>query len=63
MNKYGKMILAQNQEYSLDCYETQLNNNVLAIVLPKAAIAVGNASCRLRAVSTASVQITADTRT
>lgn len=31
MNKYGKMILAENQEYSLDCYETQLNNNVLVV--------------------------------
>lgn len=31
MNNYGKMILAQNQEYSLDCYETQLNNNVLVV--------------------------------
>lgn len=31
MNKYGKMILAENHEYSLDCYETQLNNNVLVV--------------------------------
>lgn len=31
MNEYGKMILAENQEYSLDCYETQLNNNVLVV--------------------------------
>lgn len=31
MNNYGKMILAQNQEYSLNCYETQLNNNVLVV--------------------------------
>ena len=31
MNNYGKMILAENQEYSLDCYETQLNNNVLVV--------------------------------
>ncbi len=31
MNHYGKMILAENQEYSLDCYETQLNNNVLVV--------------------------------
>lgn len=31
MNKYGKMILAENQSYSLDCYETQLNNNVLVV--------------------------------
>ena len=27
----GKLILAQNQYYSLDCYETQLNNNVLVV--------------------------------
>lgn len=26
-----KMILAQDQYYSLDCYETQLNNNVLVV--------------------------------
>jgi type IV secretory pathway TraG/TraD family ATPase VirD4 len=25
------MILAENQYYSLDCYETQLNNNVLVV--------------------------------
>lgn len=31
MNNYGKMILAENQEYSLNCYETQLNNNVLVV--------------------------------
>ena len=31
MNNFGKMILAENQEYSLDCYETQLNNNVLVV--------------------------------
>lgn len=31
MNNYGKMILGENQEYSLDCYETQLNNNVLVV--------------------------------
>lgn len=31
MNDYGKMILAENQEYSLDCYKTQLNNNVLVV--------------------------------
>lgn len=31
MNEFGKMILAENQEYSLDCYETQLNNNVLVV--------------------------------
>lgn len=31
MNKYGKMILGENQEYILDCYETQLNNNVLVV--------------------------------
>lgn len=31
MNNYGKMILAENQEYSLDCYKTQLNNNVLVV--------------------------------
>lgn len=31
MNDYGKMILAENQKYSLDCYETQLNNNVLVV--------------------------------
>lgn len=31
MNDFGKMILAENQEYSLDCYETQLNNNVLVV--------------------------------
>ena len=27
----GKLILAQDQYYSLDCYETQLNNNVLVV--------------------------------
>ena len=31
MGKAGKLILAENQEYSLDCYETQLNNNVLVV--------------------------------
>lgn len=31
MNKFGKMILAENQEYSLDSYQTQLNNNVLVV--------------------------------
>ena len=31
MENYGKMILAENQEYSLNCYETQLNNNVLVV--------------------------------
>ena len=31
MNNFGKMILAENQEYSLNCYETQLNNNVLVV--------------------------------
>ena len=31
MNNHGKMILAENQEYSLNCYETQLNNNVLVV--------------------------------
>ena len=31
MNNFGKMILAENQEYSLDCYQTQLNNNVLVV--------------------------------
>ncbi|MBR2045009.1 MAG: type IV secretory system conjugative DNA transfer family protein [Agathobacter sp.] len=31
MSDYGKMILAENQEYSLDCYKTQLNNNVLVV--------------------------------
>lgn len=31
MKNYGKMILAENQEYSLNCYETQLNNNVLVV--------------------------------
>ena len=27
----GRLILAQDQYYSLDCYETQLNNNVLVV--------------------------------
>ena len=27
----NKMILAKDQYYSLDCYETQLNNNVLVM--------------------------------
>lgn len=31
MHEYGKMILAEDQEYSLNCYETQLNNNVLVV--------------------------------
>ena len=31
MNNSGKMILAEGQEYSLDCYKTQLNNNVLVV--------------------------------
>lgn len=31
MNEYGKMILAEGQEYSLNCFETQLNNNVLVV--------------------------------
>lgn len=31
MNNFGKMILAENQEYSLDTYQTQLNNNVLVV--------------------------------
>lgn len=31
MGNAGKLILAENQEYSLDCFETQLNNNVLVV--------------------------------
>ena len=27
----NKMIIAQNVAYSLDCHETQLNNNVLVV--------------------------------
>ncbi|MDD6037554.1 MAG: type IV secretory system conjugative DNA transfer family protein [bacterium] len=31
MVKENSLIVAQNQYYSLDCYETQLNNNVLVV--------------------------------
>ena len=33
-NAYGKMILGKDKEYSLDCYQTKLNNNVLVIGTP-----------------------------
>ena len=31
MAQMNRMILGENQIYSLDCYETQMNNNVLVV--------------------------------
>ena len=32
--KEEKMILGENRYYSMDCHQTQLNNNVLVVGLP-----------------------------